>query len=136
MVGWRPLASRMSSTLWTNSNGEYGDGSSNKTPYMVGPIRVPPLVAHVLQLFHASWWWGMRKAGERREHLYSTARGIGIQGPEVPWVIRRDAGRRGGRGPSLRPTKTTRVGPRYIYTFIFSCRSVTASKTEGDWEGH
>jgi hypothetical protein len=49
--------------LLTNSNGEYGDGSSSKTPHIVGPIRVPPLVAHILQLSRVSLWWG----GEVRE---------------------------------------------------------------------
>jgi hypothetical protein len=37
--------------LLTNSNGEYGDGSSNKTPHIVGDIHTPPLVAHRLQLY-------------------------------------------------------------------------------------
>lgn len=60
-----------SSMLLTNSNGEYGDGSSNKTPDIVVPIRRAPLVAHILQLLRGSSVRG-RRAGERREHFHST----------------------------------------------------------------
>jgi hypothetical protein len=38
--------------LLKHSNGELGDGSSNKTPHMVVPIPLAPLVAHRLQLLH------------------------------------------------------------------------------------
>jgi hypothetical protein len=47
--------------LLTNSNGEYRDGSSNKTPHIVGHIHRPPLVAHTLQLLRANY--GLREAG-------------------------------------------------------------------------
>ena len=36
-------------TLLSNSNGEYRDGSSNKTPHIVVAIPAPPLVAYTLQ---------------------------------------------------------------------------------------
>jgi hypothetical protein len=39
----------------TNSNGEYGDGSSNKTPHIVALSQRPPLVAHTLQLLRISY---------------------------------------------------------------------------------
>ena len=58
-----------SPTRLTNSNGEYRDGSSNKTPHMVVPIPRPPLVAHRTQLFRANWVVdreGREKARARR----------------------------------------------------------------------
>jgi hypothetical protein len=45
--------SRTSPTTLTNSNGECGDGSSNKTPHIGVPVRAPPLVAHIPQLLRA-----------------------------------------------------------------------------------
>ena len=66
--------------LLTNSNGEYGDGSSNKTPHIVGHVHRPPLVAHTLQL-DTQIGGGDKKGGKPREHVYCTAGGGEIQGP-------------------------------------------------------
>src|SRR5580658_243087 len=51
-----PLYARTSPLLLTNSNGKYRDGSSNKTPHIVGPFPAPPLVAHTVQLLRAIYW--------------------------------------------------------------------------------
>src|SRR5258708_17816821 len=69
--------------LLTNSNGECGDGSSNKTPHIVGDIHRPPLVAHTLQLC-AQVWVRNKKGGKPREHVYCTAGRGEIQGPVAP----------------------------------------------------
>ena len=68
--------------LLTNSNGEYGDGSSNKTPDIVVPIRRPPLVAHILQPSRTSW---VGEEGRENGESIATVRlsPAGIQGPEV-----------------------------------------------------
>ena len=66
----------MAPLLLTNSNGEYGDGSSDKTPHIVVLVQAPPLVAHTLQLLRASCWWGIRKA-EDRESIDTLPRGGG-----------------------------------------------------------
>ena len=50
IAGCRPHEPRMTTMLLRHSNGELGDGSSNKTPHMVVPIPLAPLVAHRLQL--------------------------------------------------------------------------------------
>src|SRR5208282_1338794 len=45
----RPPESRTSPLLLTNSNGEYRDGSSNKTPHIGVVVQTPPLVAQTMQ---------------------------------------------------------------------------------------
>jgi len=46
----------MTTMLLTNSNGEWPDGSSDKTPHIVVPLPMAPLVAYALQHLRASWW--------------------------------------------------------------------------------
>ena len=75
----RPRETETAPALLTNSNGEYRDGSSNKTPHIVAHVRRPPLVAHALQLLSASFWREIKEGGRPREHRYCTARTQPIQ---------------------------------------------------------
>src|SRR5437660_9783284 len=99
--------------LLTNSNGEYGDGSRNKTPHIVGHIHRPPLVAHALQLY-AQVLVRNKKGGKPREHVYCTAGRGEIQG-SVGVISCRDAACRvSGSGTNrwLLELKFLRPGPR------------------------
>ena len=70
--------------LLTNSNGEYGDGSSNKTPHIVGHRPQTAFsCTHTAAITRKLRVRG-KEAGEPREHVYCTAGRGEIQGPAAP----------------------------------------------------
>jgi hypothetical protein len=69
IIGCRPPEPGTSPMLLTNSNGEYRDGSSNKTPHIVVPVRAPPLVAQYTAAIARKLLVRNRKAGDRESNF-------------------------------------------------------------------